>query len=139
MCKSLKLIHPPRWLCTKVEKIAKYFRKAEKVQNEIDGFEWKGSRSQKNNASHLDKDILFDYVDVTEIFFRYFFLLNVLIMLINILDSLSFAQIYLPLNQLNFRLFEGLKKKNWKRYVFPLPWNQIFSTCRDNPTNFIEY
>ena len=44
-------------------------------------------------------------------YFSDIFLFNVLIMLTNILDSLSFAQIYLPLNQLNFRLFEGLKKR----------------------------
>ena len=53
-------------------KDCRIFQENEKVQNETDDFEWKGSGSQKRNASHLDKDILFDYVDVTEIFFRYF-------------------------------------------------------------------
>lgn len=34
-------------------------------------WEWKGAVSQKKNALHLRKDILFDYVDITEIFLRF--------------------------------------------------------------------
>lgn len=34
-------------------------------------WEWKGAVSQKKNALHPSKDILFDYVDITEIFLRF--------------------------------------------------------------------